>query len=191
MSYLPVVVVVGCLCALYPCWLSYRLRRLHSRVASAAQALDNRLTSRARTVLEVVGRWPSRHAELATSLRLAATRALTAPEPEREAVHSELTKAIARAINNPIAAELLGTSGFAEVITQNRRTEMARALYNDTVRDTFALRRKRLLRALRLAAHLPAPAYFDIDTTLPTPSPHAGPAATEKSGVKATSVAGP
>jgi hypothetical protein len=186
-NYLPVVVVLGCLCALYP----YRLRRLHSRITTAAQALDTRLTSRARTVLEVIDRWPSGHAELAASLRLAAMRALTAPELEREALHSELTKAIARAINGPTAALLIDDPGFGEVITQNRRTETARALYNDAVRDTFALRRKHLLRALRLAAHLPAPAYFDIDTTLTMLSPYVRPHVASESDVKVASVAGP
>ena len=54
MSYLLLVIALGCVSALYPCWLAYRLRRLHSRVETAAQALDTRLTYRARAVLEVI-----------------------------------------------------------------------------------------------------------------------------------------
>ncbi|WP_163570284.1 hypothetical protein [Fodinicola feengrottensis] len=44
---------------------------------------------------------------------------------------------------------------------------VARQIYNDAVRDSLALRRRRLPRALGLAGHTPAPRYFDIDDSLP------------------------
>jgi len=69
------------------------------------------------------------------------------------------------------AAALVAGPSFGEIVIQNRRTETARSLYNDAVRDTIGLRQQRLLRLLRLAAHLPAPSYFDIDTTLNVPAP--------------------
>jgi hypothetical protein len=43
---------------------------------------------------------------------------------------------------------------------------LARRFYNDAVRDTRALRRRRLARLLRLHARHPLPRYFDIDDGL-------------------------
>ena len=46
------------------------------------------------------------------------------------------------------------------------RVGLARRFYNDAVRDTRALRRRRLPRLLRLHARRPLPRYFDIDDRL-------------------------
>ncbi len=46
------------------------------------------------------------------------------------------------------------------------RIGLARRFYNDAVRDTRALRRRRLPRVLRLHASRPLPRYFDIDDRL-------------------------
>jgi len=40
---------------------------------------------------------------------------------------------------------------------------LARRFYNDAVRDTAALRQRRLPRLLRLHASRPLPRYLDID----------------------------
>jgi hypothetical protein len=40
---------------------------------------------------------------------------------------------------------------------------LARRFYNDAVRDTHALRRRRLTRLLRVHASRPLPRFFDID----------------------------
>ena len=46
------------------------------------------------------------------------------------------------------------------------RVGLARRFYNDAVRDTQALRRRRLPRLLRLHASRPLPRFFDIDDRL-------------------------
>ena len=43
------------------------------------------------------------------------------------------------------------------------RVGLARRFYNDAVRDTHALRRRRLPRLFRLHASRPLPRFFDID----------------------------
>jgi hypothetical protein len=47
------------------------------------------------------------------------------------------------------------------------RVLIARRFYNDAVRDTRALRGRRMPRLLRLAGHRDMPQFFDIDDTLP------------------------
>ncbi len=57
------------------------------------------------------------------------------------------------------------------------RVGLARRFYNDAVRDTRELRRRRLPRLLRLHASRPLPRFFDIDDRLdgvPSPADGAG-----------------
>jgi hypothetical protein len=54
------------------------------------------------------------------------------------------------------------------------RVALARRFYNDAVRDTQALRRRRLARLLRLHASRPMPRFFDIDDRLEAPTGGAG-----------------
>ena len=49
---------------------------------------------------------------------------------------------------------------------------LARRFYNDAVRDTVSLRRRRLPRLFRLGGAEPLPAFFEIDDTVPVPDPH-------------------
>jgi hypothetical protein len=53
------------------------------------------------------------------------------------------------------------------------RLGLARHFYNDAVRDTRSLRRRRLSRLLRLHASRPWPRYFDIDDGLDAVHPGA------------------
>jgi hypothetical protein len=46
------------------------------------------------------------------------------------------------------------------------RVSLARRFYNDAVRDTAALRHRRLPRLMRLHGSRPLPRYFDIDDRL-------------------------
>jgi hypothetical protein len=47
---------------------------------------------------------------------------------------------------------------------------LARRFYNDAVRDTVSLRRRRMPRLLRLAGAEPLPVFFEIDDTIPSPT---------------------
>src|SRR6266536_781632 len=51
------------------------------------------------------------------------------------------------------------------------RVLIARRFYNDAVRDTRALRGRRMPRLLRLAGRRDMPQFFDIDDTLPDYDP--------------------
>src|SRR4029450_3272455 len=63
-------------------------------------------------------------------------------------------------------ADLPRTAGD-ELHEAGTRVLIARRFYNDAVRDTRALRARRMPRLLRLAGHRDMPQFFDIDDTLP------------------------
>ncbi|MCW2537962.1 MAG: uncharacterized protein JWQ26_3661, partial [Modestobacter sp.] len=73
---------------------------------------------------------------------------------DREAAENALGRELRRVPARLRPAE----AGDADV-----RVGLARRFYNDAVRDTRALRRRRLSRLLRLHARRPWPRYFDID----------------------------
>lgn len=54
---------------------------------------------------------------------------------------------------------------LAELQTAATRVRLARSFHNAAVRDTRAVRLRRLPRALRLAGHRLLPQYFEIDDT--------------------------
>lgn len=64
------------------------------------------------------------------------------------------------------------SAALHEVDLASARVALARQFYNDAVRDMRALRGRRLVRAVRLAAHRPTSEYFEIDDAL-TPPHHA------------------
>ena len=166
MSYVLVIAAIGAGLGVYLAWLASRLRRLHARVNAAADALSLRLIRRAAVAWELAQTLSELRGGTGAALKQAAMVALDAPSAEREATQSDLTRAIQEAIRRcELPAPRLGEV-FAPVLAENRRVEMARSLYNDTVRDTAALRRQRFPRALRLASYLPTPVYFDINTAL-------------------------
>lgn len=172
---------------LYVTWLAARLRRLYVRVDAASRALDAALVRRALGVAELAVMQPIALGSRADVTELAAHGALRALAEDREAAESELTRAVQDALWSRVLQS--GTlesrelqSGFAEVLTQNRSVETARALYNDAVRDTCALRRRWHVRTLRLAVHRRRPTYFDIDATLTTALPQPSSTATPVAG---------
>lgn len=158
MTYIVVVALVIALFAVYIAWLASRLTRLHNRARAAKGALDAQLYRRARAAFELVNGESEEWGSVAERVRSTAVAAMGGHDGEHEQVENDLTRAIAD-VPLPLAAPEL-----AGVLLANRRIEVARQVYNDAVRDTAALRRKRLPRLLRLAAHLPAPSYFDVDT---------------------------
>ena len=60
---------------------------------------------------------------------------------------------------------MLHPSAVAELREGAARVQVARRFYNDAVRDTRALRSRRMPRLLRLAGHRALPQFFDIDDT--------------------------
>ncbi|MCW2577430.1 MAG: uncharacterized protein JWR66_3460, partial [Modestobacter sp.] len=88
---------------------------------------------------------------------------------DREAAENLLGRLLRR-VPEPLLA--------AELTDAGMRVALARRFYNDAVRDTRALRRRRLPRVLRLHARRPLPRYFDIDdgldAVLTGPAPRTG-----------------
>jgi hypothetical protein len=122
-----------------------RLDRLHVRTDAAWAALDDALGRRA-------------HAVRALDACLTAAEAALRAEPViREDVENELGRAIAvldRADLDPACA--------ARLADAEQRVMIARRVYNDAVRDTLALRSRRMVRWLRLAGTAALPQYFEI-----------------------------
>jgi hypothetical protein len=132
-----------------------RLDRLHVRMDAGWAALDAALARRsvvARTV--AASALPPREAKV---LRAAADAAESAPRAERELAENELTRRLARVDRSRLPAGLAEELADAE-----QRVMIARRVYNDAVRDTLALRRRRRVRYFRLAGTAPRPEYFEI-----------------------------
>jgi hypothetical protein len=154
---LGVLLVLVALLAGYLAWATARLDRLYARVAAAGAVLDAELLGRAAAAQALGG--PG--SPLATAAAAAVRAAGSSPFDweARAAVENELSTALRAA---PVdSARRAATADAA------RRVAVARQVYNDSVRDTRALRGRRLVRLLRLAAGRPAPSYFDMDEAVP------------------------
>ncbi|WP_028927724.1 NUDIX hydrolase [Pseudonocardia acaciae] len=154
----PFGVLVGCALAVLAllvvasCLLrANRLDRLHVRTDAARAALFAALERRA-----VVARSVARHAG-DESLRAVSARTETAPAPDREAAENDLGRLLHTLDRDGLPAAL-----GAELSDAEQRVMIARRVYNDAVRDTLALRSRRLVRWLRLAGNAPTPGYFEI-----------------------------
>ncbi|HEX3648485.1 MAG TPA: NUDIX domain-containing protein [Pseudonocardiaceae bacterium] len=152
------VVVLGAALVFGP-WLlgtANRLDRLHVRTDAAWAGLDAALARRAvvtRALAATGAVSPSR----ATALRDAADRAELAGRDDREAAESELSRLLGDLDRSVVPAAMA-----AELADAEQRVVLARRVHNDAVRDTLALRTRRLVRWLRLAGTAARPNYFEI-----------------------------
>jgi hypothetical protein len=150
-------------------WVSFtvtRLDRLQGRTALARAALDAALVRRA-AALQALASHPRttlRPAEEQRLLGLAAA-SLDADDATREATENDLSRALR---DLPAGAE---PALLADLTDAARRVALARRFYNDAVRDTRLLRRRRMPRLLRLGGAEPLPAFFEIDDAVPRPAP--------------------
>jgi hypothetical protein len=147
-----------------------RLRRLAGRVRRAQDVLDSALLRRAELSAALAReRSGDLGQELATDLAAAAAEARAPSAGDREAAENRLGRLLRRVPPSEIPPEL-GDAGM--------RVALARRFYNDAVRDTRSLRRRRLPRIFRLHARRPLPRYFDIDdgldAVLTGPAPSSG-----------------
>jgi hypothetical protein len=150
-------------------WVSFtvtRLDRLHGRTAQARTALDAALVRRA-AALQALASHPDTRLREPQEERLLvlATASLDADEAAREAAENDLSRALR---DLPVGAD---PALLADLTDAARRVALARRFYNDAVRDTRLLRRRRMPRLLRLGGAEPLPAFFEIDDTLPAPVP--------------------
>jgi hypothetical protein len=153
-------------------WITFtltRLDRLHARVDAAGAALDAQLVRRAAALLHVAESPDSGapDGERARYDKLASAALSAGPDdPDREALENNVGRAL---------LELTGDAGGAlrheyeeELREAAARVLIARRFYNDAVRDTRALRARRMPRWLHLAGHRQLPQFFDIDDTVPS-----------------------
>jgi hypothetical protein len=160
-----VAVAAGLLLLLaWTVWTLVRLRRLEQRVARARAALDAQLQRRA-GLATTVARYAaaSLGEEPARRLAAAAAGARAPAAGDRELAENALGREL-----QALPADLPGVPAdvAADLRATATRVGLARRFYNDAVRDTRALRRRRLPRLLRLHARRPLPRYFDIDDGL-------------------------
>lgn len=148
-----------------------RLNRLGTRTGVARSSLDAQLVRRAAAASALAEHAPIQHGAaldpvLAARLRTAARQALEADAVGQELAENELSRVLA-ALPADLDPDLL-----RDLADASTRVTLARRFYNDAVRDTASLRSRRLTRLFRLAAHRPAPAFFEIADAAP-PKPRA------------------
>ncbi|MDR2281334.1 MAG: LemA family protein [Gordonia sp. (in: high G+C Gram-positive bacteria)] len=149
--------VVAVLCVIWFAVLSStratRLRLLSERVTLARGALIAALDRR----VDVARRIVSAGGADTTVLEAAVDIADGSEPVERESAENRLSAALA-------LTDLLGESSslVGELSDAQTRVTMARRFYNDAVRDTRALRGRRMVRWLGLGGRGPMPAYFEI-----------------------------
>ena len=163
MSVYVAVVVVVVLLACYISWTAGRLDRLHARVDAAWAALDAQLVRRASAAREVATTLPP--GPVRQALVDAAQESLEAGEEGREVVENDLSRALRGALPHVPPGPAL-----EELRSATTRVGLARSFHNSAVKDTRAIRTRRLPRALRLAGHRAMPQYFEVDDT-PLPQP--------------------
>ena len=153
-------------------WLTFtvtRLDRLHARVDAAQASLDAQLVRRA-AALQHVAEAPD--SGVADTLRpryaAIAQHALASGAQQRETAENAVGRAVAELVHldGPVHADVL-----AEVREAAARVRIARRFYNDAVRDTRALRARRMPRLLHMAGRRELPQFFDIDDSLPDARP--------------------
>src|ERR1700751_4423721 len=137
-----------------------RLDRLHVRYDLSWQALDSALARRAvvaRAVAANAYRGAPEGNSAAKQLAALADAAERAPRQAREACENKLSAALAMVDPESVPAGLI-----AELADAEARVLLARRFHNDAVRDTLALRERRLVRLLRLGGTAALPSYFEI-----------------------------
>lgn len=163
--WLVVAVVAAVLLTMWVTFTLTRLDRLHARVDAAQAALDAQLVRRA-AALQHVAEWAESGApaERRADLDTIAQQALASHHADggREPVEN----AVGRAIHE-LAAAPLHPDAAAELREAAARVRIARGFYNDAVRDTRALRERRMPRIFHMAGRRVMPDFFDIDDTLP------------------------
>jgi hypothetical protein len=160
-AWLLTAAVVLLLLAVWTAWTLTRLRRLEARVDRTWTALDASLQRRAALAEELARNYPAAVGEdRAAYLAAFAADARSPSDGDRELAENVLGREL-----RELPAELPGipTALRSDLAGTATRVGLARRFYNDAVRDTRALRRRRLPRVLRLHASRPLPRYFDID----------------------------
>lgn len=150
------------LLTVYVTWTAGRLDRLHARVDASWAALDAQLVRRAAAARAVAAHLDD--AEATRALEQAAAAALEGSDDRREPLENDLSRAL-KASLPLLVQDAAGEAALAELETAATRVGLARSFHNAAVKDTRAVRLRRMPRALRLAGHRSLPQFFEIDDT--------------------------
>ncbi|MGC0363843.1 8-oxo-dGTP pyrophosphatase MutT (NUDIX family) [Rhodococcus sp. 27YEA15] len=145
-----VVLVVG----LWAYATANRLDRLHVRSDQSWLALDAALSRRAAVVRAAAVDMSEDDARRFASLADTAERA---DRVDRELAENRLSNALAAYGTRSLRPQLV-----AELADSEARVLIARRFHNDVVRDTLALRTRRMVRLLHLGGTAQLPQYFEI-----------------------------
>ena len=170
-GWLVFAVVLAVLLSMWVTFTLTRLDRLHARVDAAWAALDAQLVRRAAALQHVA---ESPDSGLSVPLRAPCDEVARAALAARtqDAARQSTENAVGRMISSVAErADLLRPDAEAELGEGAERVQVARRFYNDAVRDTRALRSRRMPRLLRLAGRRVMPQFFDIDDTFTFPDP--------------------
>jgi hypothetical protein len=181
-GWLVFAVVVAVLLTMWITFTLTRLDRLHARVDAAQAAMDAQLVRRAAALQHVA---EAADSGVPDALRAAyddiAKRALDTAlsEDDRRGAENAVGRAL---VELAVLPHRLRPAAAEELQEAAARVLIARRFYNDAVRDTRALRARRMPRLFRMAGRRPMPRFFDIDDTVPAraASALAGPANREE-----------
>jgi hypothetical protein len=164
-AWLILAVVVAILVTAWITFTLTRLDRLYARVEATQASLDAQLARRIAAVLHVVDGGDTRlpEADRRRYEHLTHT-ALRAEGEDRQPAENAVGRAVIELVEARSDLTEAAAGELAEVAV---RVLIARRFYNDAVRDTRALRERRMPRLLHLAAARPMPQFFDIDDTVP------------------------
>ncbi|SNS48947.1 Uncharacterized conserved protein [Geodermatophilus pulveris] len=156
--------VVVALLAAWVTWTLTRLGRLEARVDRAWAVLDAQLRRRA-ALAEALCRDHAAAVGEERAARLAAcVREVRSPRSgDRELAENALGRELRELPGDRPGLPAALRADLADAAT---RVGLARRFYNDAVRDTVALRTRRLPGLLRLHAARPLPRFFDIEDDL-------------------------
>jgi len=166
-GWLVAVVLVAIVLTMWVTFTLTRLDRLHARVDAAQAALDAQLVRRAAALQHLAQTEANR---VPPDLRARCERsARAALDPEQDAARRQAVEnAVGRAVAElSLIPDSLRAEDYAELREAATRVLISRRFYNDAVRDTRALRARRLPRLFRMAGRRAMPEFFDIDDTLP------------------------
>lgn len=155
------VVVLVVAAILLTWWITFtitRLDRLHARVDAAQAAMDAQFVRRAAALAAAAEHAPP---PIGARLAAAAHGALAAGEAEREQAENDVSRSVA-ALGDADAPRVPGDV-LDELNEAGARAAIARRFYNDAVRDTRALRARRLPRILHLHGGRALPQFLDIE----------------------------
>lgn len=179
-AWLVVAVLAAIVLTMWVTFTLTRLDRLHARVDAAQAALDAQLVRRA-AALQHVAESPDSGLPVTERGRFDAVAQgalrLSNADPERETVENAVGRAVTELADQP---ESLRPDAVEELREAAARVLISRRFYNDAVRDTRALRARRMPRLFRMAGRRDMPRFFDIDDTLPVAARALPPETTEE-----------